>query len=291
MKIGAFQLSIIKLDDLKIGVNESVKIQGVINLSPESFYKGSIKTGPGSILQTAIRQVKEGADIIDIGAKSTAPYLETEISPEEESKRAVKGLKIILDEVKIPISIDTTRAIVAKAALENGAKMINDISGLNDDQDMAKVAADFDVPIIIGATKLNRFKGNPTERVISALDHSLKIAQDAGIGLEKIIVDPDIGFHRIEEFKWYKIDTHILKHLQEIAKKFNQPICIGLSRKSFIGKILDIKNPKDRLYGSLGATCIAVLHGANLIRTHDVRETLEAIRVIEKIKEIGSETI
>ncbi|MGC9780673.1 MAG: dihydropteroate synthase [Candidatus Heimdallarchaeota archaeon] len=276
---------------MKIGINESVKIQGVINLSPESFYKDSIKTGPGSILQTAIRQIKEGADIIDIGAKSTAPYLETEISPKEESDRVVKGLKIILDEIKKPISIDTTRAIVAKAALKNGAKMINDISGLNDDPSLAKVAADFDVPIIIGATKLNRFKGNPTERVISALDHSLKIAQDAGIGLDKIIVDPDIGFHRIEDFKWYKIDAHILKHLQDIGKKFNQPICIGLSRKSFIGKILDIKDPKDRLYGSLGATSIAVLHGASLIRTHDVRETLEAIRVIEKIKEFGSDTI
>ncbi len=291
MKIGAFQLSIVKLDELKIGINESVKIQGVINLSPESFYKDSIKTCPGSILQTAIRQIKEGADIIDIGAKSTAPYLETEISPKEESDRVVKGLKIILDEIKKPISIDTTRAIVAKAALKNGAKMINDISGLNDDPSLAKVAADFDVPIIIGATKLNRFKGNPTERVISALDHSLKIAQDAGIGFDKIIVDPDIGFHRIEDFKWYKIDAHILKHLQDIGKKFNQPICIGLSRKSFIGKILDIKDPKDRLYGSLGATSIAVLHGASLIRTHDVRETLEAIRVIEKIKEFGSDTI
>ena len=284
-------MTVVKVDDLKIGINESVKIQGVINLSPESFYKGSIKTGLGSILQTAIRQVKEGADIIDIGAKSTAPYLETEISPEEEKERAVKGLNIILDEVRKPISIDTTRAVVAKAALDNGAKMINDISGLNDDPDMAKIAVEFDVPIIIGATKLNRFKGNPTKRVISALSHSIEIAQNAGIGLDKIIIDPDIGFHRIDEFKWYKIDAHILKNLKRIVKKFNQPICIGLSRKSFIGKILDIKDPKDRLYGSLGATSIAVLNGANLIRTHDVRETLEAIRVIEKIKEFGSEDI
>ncbi|MHA1121595.1 MAG: dihydropteroate synthase [Candidatus Heimdallarchaeota archaeon] len=283
-------MKIVEANGLRIGLDEQVKIMGVINLSPESFYKGSIKTGSGSILQSAIRQVKEGADIIDVGAKSTAPYLETEITPEEESERVVKGLKIILDEVKKPLSIDTTRAKVAKAALEIGASMINDVTGLNDDPKLAKIAVEFDVPIILGATQLHRFQGNPTERVIASLERSLKVAQEAGIGLDKIIIDPDIGFHRIKDFKWYKIDAHILTHLQSLTKKLQQPICIGLSRKSFIGKILDIKNPEDRLYGSLGATSIAILHGASLIRTHDVRETLETIRVIEKIKEFGLET-
>lgn len=283
-------MKIVEVNGLRIGLDEQVKIMGVINLSPESFYKGSIKTGPGSILQSAIRQVKEGVDIIDIGAKSTAPYLETEITPKEESERVVKGLKIILDEVKKPLSIDTTRAEVAKAALEIGASMINDVTGLNDDPELAKVAVEFDVPIILGATHLHRFQGNPTERVIASLKHSLKVAQEAGIGLDKIIIDPDIGFHRIKDFKWYKIDAHILTHLQKLSDNLKQPICIGLSRKSFIGKILDIKDPKDRLYGSLGATSIAILHGASLIRTHDVRETLETIRVIEKIKEFGLET-
>ncbi len=282
-------MRIVEINGLRIGTNEQVKIMGVINLSPESFYKGSIKTGPGNILQTAIRQIKEGADIIDVGAKSTAPYLETEISPEEESERAVNGLKIIIDEVKKPISIDTTRANVAKAAIENGATMINDVTGFNDDPKLANVAVEFDVPVILGATKLNRFKGNPTERVIASLKDSIEIAQKAGIGLDKIIIDPDIGFHRIEDFKWYKIDAHILTHLHSLTEELHQPICIGLSRKSFIGKILDIKNPEDRLYGSLGATSIAILHGASLIRTHDVRETLETIRVIEKIKEFGME--
>ncbi|GAI35992.1 unnamed protein product, partial [marine sediment metagenome] len=148
-------MKIVEVNGLRIGLNEQVKIMGVINLSPESFYKGSIKTGPGSILQSAIRQVKEGVDIIDVGAKSTAPYLETEITPEEESDRVVKGLKIILDEVKKPLSIDTTRAEVAKAALESGASMINDVTGLNDDPKLAKIAVEFDVPIILGATQLH----------------------------------------------------------------------------------------------------------------------------------------
>lgn len=279
----------ITIDGLTIGPNDPVRIQGVINLSPESFYKGSIKTGPGNILQTAIKQVKEGADIIDVGAKSTAPYLETQISPEEEIERAVKGINIIKEEIKKPISIDTTNAQVAKAAIECGAVIVNDVTGLNADPHMAEIVAEYKVPVIIGATQLNRFTGNPTERVIESLKLSLKIAEDAGIKKEQIIVDPDIGFHRIEDFKWYKIDAHILMHLKDILKACEQPICIGLSRKSFIGKILDLKEAKDRLSGSLGATSIAILHGAKLIRTHDVRETLESIRMIEKIIEYGLE--
>ncbi|HUT81602.1 MAG TPA: dihydropteroate synthase [Candidatus Bathyarchaeia archaeon] len=279
----------VTIDGITIGPKEPVRIQGVINLSPESFYKGSIKTGPGNILQSAIKQVKEGADIIDVGAKSTAPYLETEISPEEEMERAIKGIKIITEEIKKPISIDTTNARVAKAAIESGASLVNDVTGFNADPKMAEIVAEFKVPVILGATKINRFIGNPTERVIESLKHSLNMAKEAGIKEEKIIIDPDIGFHRIEEFKWYKIDAHILMHLKEIIKACNQPICIGLSRKSFIGKILDLKEAKDRLYGSLGATSIAILHGAKLIRTHDVRETIESIRIIEKIIEYGSE--
>ena len=279
----------IDLSGIKVGPNEPVKIQGVINLSPESFYKGSVKTGPGIILQTALRQVKSGADIIDIGAKSTAPYLETQISPQEEAERALKGLKIIIDEIKKPISIDTTRSEVAEQALDNGAVIINDVSGLNDDPNMAKVAIKYDVPIILGAWNINRFKGNPTERVIEALKDSIKKALDVGVGPEKIIIDPDIGFHRIDEFKWYKIDAHLLMNLSKIGKELGQPILIGLSRKSFIGHILKIKDPKERLYGSLGATSIAVLHGANIIRTHDVKETMESIRIIERIISIGKE--
>ena len=273
----------VNLEELKIGHNEPVCIQAVINLSPESFYKGSVKTGPGKILQTALKQEKEGADIIDVGAKSTAPYLETQISIEEEKDRVLKGLKILLNEIKKPISIDSTRAAVAEVAINTGAKIINDITGLNDDPNMAKIAAKYDVPIILGAWNINRFKGNPTQRVINALEDSIKRAEEAGIGREKIILDPDIGFHRIDDYKWYKIDAHLLTNIDKIIQQFEQPICIGLSRKSFIGHFLKIKDPKDRLYGSLGATSIAVINGANIIRTHDVRETVEAIRIIEQI--------
>ncbi len=282
-------MNIVNLAGIKIGAKEPVRIQGVINLSPESFYESSIKTGAGKILHTALQQVKAGAEIIDVGAKSTAPYLETQISPEEETSRALKGINIIINEIKKPISIDTTSSMVAKAAIEAGARMINDISGFNEDKKMTKIIADLDIPVIIGAWNINRFKGNPTERVIEALKDSLIKAKEAGINPNKIIIDPDIGFHRIDDFKWYKIDAHLLMNIQQMIKAFNQPICIGLSRKSFIGHILDIKDPKERLFGSLGATSIAVLHGANIIRTHDVKETLESVRIIERIISIGKE--
>ena len=282
-------MNIVNLKGIKIGENEPVRIQGVINLSPESFYKGSVKTGPGKILQMALQQVKAGAEIIDVGAKSTAPYLETQITPKEETVRALRGIEIIIDEIDKPISIDTTRAVVAKAAVEAGAAMINDVSGFNEDRQMAKVAAELNVPIIIGAWNLKRFKGTPTERVIESLKESMKQAKEVGINPNKIIIDPDIGFHRIEDFKWYKIDAHLLLNIQQMIKALEQPICIGLSRKSFIGHILKIKDPKERLYGSLGATSIAVLNGANIIRTHDVKETLESVRIVERIISIGNE--
>ena len=282
-------MNIVNLKGIKIGENEPVRIQGVINLSPESFYKGSVKTGPGKILQMALQQVKAGAEIIDVGAKSTAPYLETQITPKEETARALRGIEIIIDEIDKPISIDTTRAVVAKAAVEAGAAMINDVSGFNEDPQMAKVAAELNVPIIIGAWNLKRFKGTPTERVIESLKESMKQAKEVGINPNKIIIDPDIGFHRIEDFKWYKIDAHLLLNIQQMIKVLEQPICIGLSRKSFIGHILKIKDPKERLYGSLGATSIAVLNGANIIRTHDVKETLESVRIVERIISIGKE--
>lgn len=277
----------ITVSDLKIGNNQPVKIQGAINLSPESFYKGSIKTTEEQLLQTVHQFIKEGADIIDIGAMSTAPYLETQISPEEETKRVVKGLELFVDEIDQPVSIDTTRSETARAAIKAGASIINDVSGLTDDPQIAAVAAEFNVPIIIGASKINRYSGNPTRMVSTALQTSIDLAVQQGVSPDKIIVDPDIGFHRKTKYQWYEIDAHVLTHLNKIKEKIEQPICVGVSRKSFIGHLLSIEDPGKRLFGSLGATAIAVQNGANLIRTHDVRATVETVRMIEKITNLG----
>ncbi|MHA1738854.1 MAG: dihydropteroate synthase [Candidatus Heimdallarchaeota archaeon] len=277
-------MNTVQIGQLIIGEKNPVTLQGVINLSPESFFKGSVKTNKEEILKTALTLEREGADIIDIGAMSTAPYLETQISVEEEIKRTEQCLEAIIDEIKTPVSIDTTRAATAEAAISFGAKMINDISGLYEDSKMAEITANAKVPIILGAHNIERFKGKPTELVISALKDSIDKATQAGIKMENIIVDPDIGFHRNTEYYWYQVDSHVLMNLQKITAEFKRPICIGVSRKSFIGHLLEIEDPKDRFSGSLGATCLGVLHGANIVRTHDVKGTKESIRIIEAIK-------
>ena len=212
-------MNTIKIGQLIIGGKNPVTLQGVINLSPESFFKGSVKINKEEIIKTALTLESEGADIIDIGAMSTAPYLKTQITVEEEIKRTEQCLEAIIDEIKTPVSIDTTRAATAEAAINLGAKMINDISGLHDDPKMAETAANTKVPIILGAHNIERFKGKPTDLVISALKASIEMATKTGVKIENIIVDPDIGFHRNTEYYWYQVDSHVLMNLQKRARR------------------------------------------------------------------------
>ncbi|NJE06421.1 dihydropteroate synthase [Thermococcus sp. M36] len=252
------------------------KIMGVINVSPESFYKGSVRNDGERLIETAVRMVEEGAAFIDIGAKSTAPYLETQIPLEEEIKRAVWAVKTIRDHVDVPISIDTTSARVAEEALKAGADVINDVTGLKGDPKMAEVAAEYSVPVIVCAHGQVKDFSDPVHTVIDFLQESLVIAGKHGI--EEVAVDPAVGFLRPEWPPWYEWDSKVLANLN-MLKILGRPILIGVSRKSFIGAITGRKDPAERLPGSLAATAIAVFNGANIIRTHDVKETLDAVRV------------
>jgi dihydropteroate synthase len=271
------------LAGVRVGDAYPVRVVGVINVSPESFYKGSVRTSHEEIVNTALSMTKEGADIIDIGAMSTAPYLKTEISKEEETKRLVSAIKAVKQAVKIPVSADTTRSQPAEAAIKAGADIINDVSGLRNDTRMAKIAAEYDVPLILVAREKREGKGTPIERVISALKQSLNLAQKAGISPEKVVIDPGIGFFRHTEVPWYIWDCNIIGNLERL-RVLKRPIHIGVSRKSFIGKILNQDSPEQRLYGSLSATAIAVYKGAHMIRTHDVTPTIEVIRLAEQIR-------
>jgi len=274
------------LAGIKVGDVHPVRIVGVINVSPESFYKGSVKTSLEEIITAALSMVKEGADIIDVGAMSTAPYLPTEISTEEETRRLVSAIKAIKQTVKIPVSADTTRSQPAEAAIKAGADILNDVSGLKKDEKMARIASEYDVPLILAANEKRKGKGMPPiERVITALKQSLNIAQRAGISLEKIVIDPGIGFFRHEELPWYIWDCNVIGNLQRL-RVLERPVHIGVSRKSFIGKILNQDKPEQRLYGSLSATAIAVFKGAHMIRTHDVAPTVEVVRLAEQIKRV-----
>ena len=268
---------------LKVGDAYPVRVVGVINVSPESFYKGSIVTTREEIAAATSKMVEEGAEILDVGAMSTAPYLQTEISVDEEKKRLTSAIKVIKEKVNVPVSADTTRSIPAEAAIKAGADIINDVSGLKNDTRMARLVAEYDVPLIIVARDGTPQGRSPIQRVITALKQSLHIAEGAGISLDKIVVDPGIGFFRQTEYPWYIWDCSVIGNLQKL-RKFGRPIHVGVSRKSFIGKILVQENPEQRLFGSLSAAAIAVFNGAHLVRTHDVKATVEVVRLAEYIK-------
>ena len=274
------------LAGVRIGDEHPVRIMGAINVSSESFYKGSVRTTPDEIASLAKKMEEEEADIIDIGAMSTAPYLKTKISVEEEINRLSMAIKVVKESVSLPISADTTRSKSAEAAIKAGASIINDVYGLKGDEDMARVVSDYDAGIIIAAHAIEQSEGNPMEKVIMALRESLNIARKAGIDGRKIVIDPAIGFVRNANIPWHVWDCYMIKNLGRL-RKVDKPICIALSRKSFIGKILNLKEPEERLFGSLSATAIAVYNGAHIIRTHDVISTLQVARLAEFIRKVS----
>lgn len=278
MKIGAVQ----------IGEKLIPKVLGIINVSPESFYKGSVRTGERDIANTAKQMQEYGAQIIDIGAMSTAPYLETVISVEEEIRRMRKAVRAVKRACDLPVSADTPRALVAEQAIASGADAINDVTGLKYDSRMADVVAKAGVPVIIGAYSKTRVTGKLAS-TLKALKESLVIARNAGIS--DAAIDPSIGFFRkegmnpfftkMEDMPWYTRDIEILNSLGELAGL--GPICISVSRKSFIGHLLEL-NGDERLVPSIICEAIAVLNGASIVRTHSVRETVYALTMLQLLK-------
>ncbi|TFH08157.1 MAG: dihydropteroate synthase [Candidatus Thorarchaeota archaeon] len=255
-----------------------MRLMGILNLSPESFYKETTVSDKSSIQYLVEKMERDGVDIIDIGAASTAPsdiYGTPMISDREELTRVTNALGYITDVTNLPLSIDSVSSIVAEAALDMGVAMVNDTSGLRADSKMIDLVCSRDVPIVIMANC-----GIPCGSVpltLRTLKESYTDAIKSGIGQEKILLDPGIGFGKPAE-----VDFEILGSLQQFTR-FNQPLLVGVSRKAFIGSLLNQKNPAERLSGSLAATSIAVLNGANVIRTHDVRETEMAVRIGEVI--------
>jgi len=267
-----------------------VRIIGIINTSPESFFKESVMTDTKKLSQKIKEMEEEGANFVDVGGMSTAPYLNTLISEKTEIARITKAVKIVQKVSNIPISVDTCRAEVAKAALELGVDIINDISGLKYDKEMRKVVEKFNPSLILCAYSKNVIRGDQLEQVKNLIHESLTIAKSANISPKKIVVDPAIGFFRKSgknkfftkiNSDWVKRDLLILNNLNMIKQK--NPILVSVSRKSFIGSVLKIKNPDERLYGSLAAEVIAVLNSADIIRTHNVRATREAIQITQKL--------
>jgi dihydropteroate synthase len=261
---------------------------GVLNVTPDSFYDGGKFFDSVSAIFRAERMFAEGADIIDIGGESTRPGAEP-VTLDEELRRVIPVIEAVRKRLPIAISIDTYKSEVARKALDAGADMVNDISGLQFDPEMAGLVASRGVPIVLmhiqgtpRTMQLDPHYENVVEDVILALGESIKKAESHGISGNRIVVDPGIGFGKTS-----KDNLLILKHLGEF-KRLGKPIQIGVSRKSFIGRVLDLPEG-ERLEGSLAAAAAAILLGADIVRTHDVKETVRAARLIDAIGDAGCE--
>ena len=279
-----------KLGGISVGDSNPVRFMGILNTSSESFYKKSISTSKQGISDTVCRMDMEGADFIDVGGMSTAPYLATMISEKTEITRVINAIKIIQQVSNLPISVDTCREGVAKEALELGVDIINDVTGLKYDPMMSKTIEKYCPSLILCAYSKKIMTGNQLHNTKQLLDESLKIAKSANIPKTKIVLDPAIGFFRKKGMgnfftrinsDWVKRDLLILKNLKSI--KSGMPLLVSVSNKSFIGKILKKDKPTDRLFASLAAEVISVLNGANVIRTHNVKESIEANTIAREL--------
>ncbi|KPQ41876.1 MAG: dihydropteroate synthase [Candidatus Methanoperedens nitroreducens] len=257
---------------LKVGDDQPVRIMGVINLSKESFYKNSVVSAV-HVRDAALKMINEGADLIDVGARSTWP-LAARISKDEERSRLIPAVRALAD-IPVPISVDTMFSDLAEEALVAGAKIINDVSGFTNDEKMMEVAGKYSCPVILMAS--NNIPGDPVgmDAIMESLERIIERAQNCGISPDSIIIDPAVGKWTPEKLPIYDYET--IDNIERL-RIFKKPILAAISRKSFIGDVLN-KPATERLYGSLAATAIAVRNGAHIIRTHDVAPTVDAVRV------------
>jgi len=253
-------------------------VMGVLNVTPDSFSDGGRFLDPDAALAQARRMITDGADIIDVGAESTRPYGNPAPVLADEERARLEPVLTGVIRLGAPVSIDTMKASVANFALDRGAAIVNDVWGLQRDPDMARVVADHGVPVIV---MHNREKADPSVDIVADIRdffaRSLAIAERAGIARDRIVLDPGIGFGKTPEQS-----IQAVARLAEF-KSFGLPLLVGLSRKRFISSIVP-SEPDDRLGGSIAGHLLAAMEGAAIVRTHDVRETVQALRVAEAIR-------
>lgn len=267
---------------------------GIVNVTPDSFSDGGKFYAFDAALAQGEKLAAEGADIIDIGGESTRPFSQA-ISAEEEIRRVVPVIKKLAQRVAVPISIDTTKAVVARRAIEAGASIINDVSAFRFDPDLAAVAAEYDTPVI-----MMHMLGNPKtmqvspsyvhlmEEIRKFLEDAVERAEKLGVPRSKVIVDPGIGFGKTVDH-----NLLLIKHLQDFTS-LNAPILIGPSRKAFIRKILKEEyvedvwpDPPAVEMGTQAAVAAAVLNGAHIVRVHDVANTVSIVKILDALMNAG----
>jgi dihydropteroate synthase len=275
---------VLRVGARRFDLSGKIVLLGILNITPDSFSDGGLYLDPETALRRAMLMEEEGADIIDIGGESTRPFAEP-VTAEEEMRRVLPAIEGIRRHSDIPISIDTTKAAVARAAVAAGADMINDISGLKSDPEMLKVLRDNKLPVIIMHSK-----GTPAEMQIdpryddligeisSFLAGRAEAAIAAGAPADGIVLDPGIGFGKTAAH-----NLTIFKRLSEFTR-LGHPLAVGPSRKSFIGKLLKLE-AAERLEGTLAASAAAVLNGADIVRLHDIRAGRRAVDLAFSIRE------
>lgn len=278
-----------KLARRALVIGERTLVMGVLNLTPDSFSDGGQFSSADAATRRAEEMIASGADMIDVGGESTRPGGEA-VTVEEELGRVIPIVEELAKHHQVPISVDTTKSVVARAALEAGAEIVNDISALRFDFHIADEVAKAGAGLVLMHSRgtpatLHRLPPSPdifSELKVS-LRRSLNMAERRGVRPEAIALDPGIGFG-----KTFEQNLALIARLDEFAKNFaGFPILVGTSRKSFIGRILDDAPAEARLHGTMATVAAAVLHGAHIVRVHDVRAAVETVRVIDAIKQGG----
>jgi len=267
----------------RIEFTHRTAVMAVLNVTPDSFYDGGRHFDAGRAIADGVAMAQAGADIIDIGGESSRPGAEP-VSQADELARVIPVIQGLRRQCALPISIDSYKAPVVRAALDAGADIVNDISALGFDPAMAPLVANEKVPVVLmhmrGTPRTMQADPQYTDVVREVRDflaERLYDAMDAGIDADSIVLDPGIGFGKTAEH-----NIQLLRGLSVLAA-LGQPLLVGASRKNFIGKILGL-DPDQRLEGSLAAAVAAVLGGANIVRVHDVAETCRAVRVVDALR-------
>lgn len=264
-----------RIGDREFQTTGHTYVMGILNVTPDSFSDGGKWNDRDRALRRVEEMVRQGADIIDIGGESTRPGY-TPVPPEEEIARTAPVIEAVKARFDVPVSLDTSKAEVALAGVQAGADLINDIWGLKRDEKMAGVIKDSGLPCCLMHNRENADYIDFMQEVASDLAESLRLAEKAGIGEDRIILDPGVGFA-----KSYEQNLEILNCLEEL-KPFGCPLLLGCSRKSVIGLTLDLP-AEQRLEGTLATTVIGVIKGCMFVRVHDVQENVRAVRMTEAV--------
>ncbi len=263
-------------------------VMGIVNVSPESFSGDGVTDVDAAVMQ-ALRFVEEGADVLDVGGQSTRPRYSAsveaggaasgyeELSVEEELERVLPVIKGIARVCDVPISVDTYKVAVAEAAIEAGARIINDVWGLKKDAGLAAVAAKYEVPLILMHNQPEPGYTRLIPDIVASLRRSVATAVEAGVEKDRIIIDPGFGFGKTVEH-----NLEVLRRLGEIKSALGLPLLLGTSRKSTIGRVLDLP-VDDRVEGTAATVALGIAQGADIVRVHDVKEMARVARMTDAV--------